>query len=128
MKKRENKRQLNKMFYDRMIQLGYADVTSFALSSEVDISFETCRRLINDDRQDVRYEYVLALMQSLDFTPQEIAAELKRRGDKHIHRLVAESAKGVILTDRQKTIFDKVRKDRTLEDLFIQIIERDGKK
>lgn len=125
MNKKQEKGERNKRFYDRMKLLGYDDVTQFVKRSKIDMSFETCRRIINENRQDVRYEYVVALMQELDFTPEEISFELKKRGDKHIHKLVSDSRKGTILTARQNMIFDKMKKDSSLEDLVIRVIERD---
>jgi hypothetical protein len=98
------------LLYRRMLDLGYADVTEFVRQSKIDLSFETCRRALYDNRQNIRYEYVVRLMQALDFSPQEIASELIERGDTHLHRLVLESQKGTVLTSQEKRLVDAVRK------------------
>ena len=104
----EARKQAN-ILYRRVIDLGYADVTEFVRQSKIDLSFETCRRAIYDNRQNIRYEYVVRLMQALDFTPQEIAAELIERGDESLHRLVLESQKGVVLSSQEKRLLDAAR-------------------
>ena len=52
---------------------------------------------------------IAELMQALDFTPQEIGAELKNRGDRVIHRLISESCEGTMLTAREKKIIGMLR-------------------
>lgn len=123
MMKKARKMQRNTMFYDRMQQLGYENITEFAKSSKTTLSFETCRRAINDSSRDVRNDYIVALMQALDFTPQEIAEELKKRGDEHLHKLVSDSKKGVVLTDRQMVVLKKMKNDKAFEDLIIAMVE-----
>jgi hypothetical protein len=104
----ETRKQAN-IFYKRMVDLGYSDVTEFVRQSKIDLSFETCRRAIYDNRQNIRYEYVVRLMQALDFTPQEISKELITRGDENLHRLVLESQQGIVLTSQEKRLLDSVR-------------------
>lgn len=98
-----------KRLYRRMSELGYKDVTEFVRDTKIDLSFETCRRALHEGRFNIRHEYVVRLMQALDFTPQEIAEELKRRGDEHLHRLVAESSSGTVLSSSERRIINKLR-------------------
>lgn len=123
MKRREEKKQINKLFYNRMKELGFEDITSFARSSTVDISFETIRRAIHDNRHDIRYEYIVALMQSLDFTAEEIANELRARGDEHLHKLVSASAKGIMLSDQESTIITTMRKHKKLIPIMVSLCD-----
>lgn len=97
------------IFFRRMVDRGFADVTEFVRYTKIDLSFETCRRAIYEDRPNIRYEYVVRLMQALEFTPQEIAEELKRRGDQHLHRLVAESTEGTTLSSEEKMLIERLR-------------------
>ena len=88
------------MFFHRMQELGYEDVTEFVRRKhDLDLSFETVRRAIHDDRQTLRYDIVVRLMQALEYTPREIAQELKRRGDTHLYKLVQteHTGKGIEL-------------------------------
>ena len=68
---------------------------------------------------------IAELMLELDFTPAEIAAELKRRGDRVIHRLISESAEGMILTAREKKIVEMLRASTHphLYDVLVSVIE-----
>jgi hypothetical protein len=92
------------LFYKRMRALGYKDTTEFVRAAKIDLSFETCRRALHEGRFNIRHEYVVRLMQALDFTPQEIAEELKRRGDEHLHRLVESSAIASLSASEERLI------------------------
>ena len=104
------KKKERNIFYEKMIQLGYDDVTDFHRQSKIPVSFETCRRAIYMNSQSIEKEHIVIIMQTLDFTPQEIAEELKKRGDKNIYKLVSESPKGMILTSQEKRLIDLLRK------------------
>ena len=92
-----------------MKALGFKDLTEFKKASKTKLSFETCRRAINEGRRNLMPHVVIELMQSMDFTPEEIAAELKARGDKHVYKLVGASSKGMVLSDREKELIDTLR-------------------
>ena len=99
------------MLYQKMRDLGYENITEFQKHHpELQLSFETIRRAILQDSQIIEYIIVAELMQALEATPQEIAAELERRGDHVIHRLVSDSAEGMILSSREKRIINLLRK------------------
>ena len=99
------------LLYRRMRDLGYDNITDFQKHHpELHLSFETIRRAILQDSQIIEYIIVAELMQALEATPQEIAAELERRGDHVIHRLVSDSAEGMILSSREKRIINLLRK------------------
>jgi hypothetical protein len=125
MKKDQKK---NNLFFKRMLDLGYDDVTEFARTSRIPLSFETCRRAIYDNRQNIRLDYIVILMQSLDFTVNEIKEELKARGDKSLHKLISDSEKGVTLNSQEKRIIDKMRKEPDLVPIIIGQINLMGRK
>ncbi|MGD0233279.1 MAG: hypothetical protein ABSC55_01955 [Syntrophorhabdales bacterium] len=98
----------------RMYDLGWPELTDFVRATRLQLSFETCRRAIYDDRQNIRYEYIVRIMQALEFTPEEIAEELKRRGDENLHKLVAESTEGTTLSSEEKMLIGlPIRKSLT---------------
>lgn len=105
----KNKKKERNILYTRMLALGYDDVTEFARNSRIPLSFETCRRAIYDDRQNIRHDYVIVLMQFLDFTTAEIKDELLKRGDKFLHKLISDSEKGVQLNDQETVIIKGLR-------------------
>jgi hypothetical protein len=130
MERRKGKKKSN-LFFERMKDLGYEDVTDFARRSKISLSFETCRRAIHDDRQNISFQYVVVLMQALDFTTQEIGEELKRRGDKHLYKLISDSGKGVLLNSQEKLIIDRLREQADLVPIVTTIVtlrEKKGKK
>ena len=98
-----------KKLFRRMSELGYKDVTEFVRDSKIELSFETCRRALHEGKSNIRHEHIVRLMQALDFTPQEIAEELKRRGDKNLYKLVQDSASGTALTSQERRIINKLR-------------------
>jgi hypothetical protein len=122
MEKKKGKGKAKNLFYQRMKELGYEDVTEFVRMSKITLSFETCRRAIYDDRQNISYEYVVILMQALDFTLPEIREELIRRGDKYLHKLISDSGKGVLLNAQEKSILDRLRKQPDLVPLVTKIV------
>ena len=98
------------LLYRKLIELGYENITQFIREHrEIHLSFETVRRAILQDNPQMENIVIAELMLELDFTPAEIAAELKRRGDRVIHRLVAESCEGTILTGREKKFISLFR-------------------
>jgi hypothetical protein len=115
-KKRDN------IFTRRMRDLGFDDVTEWKRNSKVLLSFETCRRAIYEFSQSIRHDYIVRLMLVLDFTLPEIKEELLRRGDKYLHRLITDSAKGVLLNDQEKAIIEKLRKQTDLVPIVTTIL------
>jgi precorrin-6B methylase 1 len=115
------------LLFKRMETLGFKDVTEFVNDTKVDLSFETCRRALREGRINIRHEYIVRIMQALDFTPQEIAAELKRRGDKHLHLLVQESLTGITLSSQERRIINKLRaaSNPKLYDAVLMVINLD---
>ena len=108
---KKDKKKLGKnIFWQRMDALGYDDVTDFVRGTNVPLSFETARRAIYDDRQNIRHDYIVILMQYLDFTTNEIREELVKRGDKYLHKLIDDSKKGVVLNEQETFILTELRK------------------
>ncbi len=124
--KKDKKKERN-LLYKRMVALGYDDVTEFARTSKVPLSFETCRRAIYDDRQNIRLDYVVVLMQYLDFTTAEIREELLKRGDKFLYKLIDDSKKGVVLNDQEAFIVKGLREQTEMVPVVIAILEQKAK-
>ena len=122
----KHKKEKN-MLYTRMMALGYDDVTDFARNSKVPLSFETCRRAIYENKQNMRHDYIVALMQHLDFTVPEIKEELIRRGDKCLHKLISDSEKGVPLNDQETIIIKGLRERPEIVPAILTILGRDVK-
>ena len=114
------------IFYTRMRALGYKDLTEFRKDTKISLSFETCRRAINEGRRTLSPHVVVELMQTMDFTPEEIAKELKARGDKFVYKLVGASAKGIVLNERESELIDILRNpsDPELFDAIMTIVRR----
>ena len=114
------------IFYTRMRDLGYKDLTEFRKDTKISLSFETCRRAINEGRRTLSPHVVVELMQTMDFTPEEIAKELKARGDKFVYKLVGASAKGSVLNERESELIDILRNpsDPELFDAIMTIVRR----
>jgi hypothetical protein len=112
-----------------MEQLGFDDVTEWKRRTRIDLSFETCRRAIYEWSQNIRHDYIVRLMQALDFTLPEIKDELIRRGDKVLHKLITDSAKGTMLNDEESIIIEGLRKQPDLVPMIRTIVTlRDEKK
>ncbi len=112
------------LFFNRMTDLGYSDITEFYADTKVDLSFETIRRAIHESRMNIRHDFVVRLMQALQFSPEEIATELKKRGDKHIWRLVAESREKLVLTGREQKIIEGLRnKDQAIYSVVSSLVQ-----
>lgn len=123
----KNKKKEKNLLYKRMLALGYDDVTEFARNSKIPLSFETCRRAVYDDRQNIRLDYIVVLMQYLDFTTSEIKEELLKRGDKFLHKLIDDSQKGVVLNDQETFIIKELRDQKEMVPVVIAILEQKSK-
>lgn len=123
----KSKKKEKNLLYTRMLALGYDDVTEFARNSKVLLSFETCRRAIYDDRQNIRLDYVVVLMQFLDFTTAEIRKELLKRGDKFLHKLIDDSQKGVVLNEQETVIIKGLRDQPEMVPIVTTILGREAK-
>jgi hypothetical protein len=126
MKKNKKEKEKN-ILYTRMMALGYDDVTDFARNSKVPLSFETCRRAIYENKQNMRHDYIVALMQHLDFTVPEIKEELLKRGDKCLHKLIDDSKKGVVLNEQETIILKGLRNQPELTPVVLTIISQKDK-
>lgn len=120
----------NNIFSQRMEQLGFVDVTEWKRhAKKLDLSFETCRRAIYEWSQNIRHDYIVRLMQALDFTLPEIKDELIRRGDKVLHKLITDGGKGTLLNDEESAIISRLRKQPDLVPMVRVIVSlRDEKK
>ncbi len=123
MTKEERKERRNNLFYQRMLDLGYDEVTEFVRETKVRLSFETCRRAIYDNRQNINFEQIIILMQALDFTPQDIRRELKARGDKILYKLISDSKKGMVLNRQEKRVIDSMRNIPGVANMFLGHID-----
>jgi hypothetical protein len=123
---KKNKKEKN-LLYTRMLALGYDDVTDFARNSKVPLAFETCRRAIYENLQNIRHDFIVTLMQHLDFTVPEIKEELIRRGDKSLHKLISDSEKGVPLNDQETIIIKGLRERPEIVPAILTILGRDVK-
>jgi len=123
---KKNKKEKN-ILYTRMLALGYDDVTDFARNSKVPLSFETARRAIYENKQNMRHDYIVALMQHLDFTVPEIKEELLKRGDKCLHKLISDSEKGTPLNDQETIIIKGLREQPNMVPAILTILGRDVK-
>ena len=123
---KKNKKEKN-LLYTRMLALGYDDVTDFARNSRVPLAFETCRRAIYENLQNIRHDYIVTLMQHLDFTVPEIKDELIRRGDKCLHKLISDSEKGTPLNDQETIIIKGLRERPEIVPAILTILGRDVK-
>lgn len=117
------KKKVINILLKRMYEVGYKDVTEFAKRSGVGLSFETCRRAMLEDKQNIRLEYVVKIMRFLDFNINDIGSELLRRGDDNLIHLISDSAKGVVLNKQEKEIIDSIRKHNKLIPIFKSIAE-----
>ena len=120
----KTKERAKNRLYQRMLDCGYNDVTDFARRSGISLSFETCRRAIYDNRQNIRLDYVVTLMQHLDFTVSEIKNELKARGDTFLHKLIDDSGDGVILNDQERHILARLREQPELVPVITVIVDQ----
>lgn len=125
---KKDKKKLGKnIFWKRMDALGYDDVTDFVRGTDVPLSFETARRAIYDDRQNIRHDYIVILMQYLDFTTNEIREELIKRGDLYLHKLIDDSKKGVVLNEQETIILKGLRNQPELTPVVLTIISQKDK-
>jgi len=125
---KKDKKKLGKnSFWKRMDALGYDDVTDFVRGSNVPLSFETARRAIYDNRQNIRLDYIIILMQYLDFTTSEIRDELINRGDKYLHKLIDDSKKGVQLNEQETIIIKELRDQPEMVQVVMTILGQKNK-
>lgn len=84
-------KQVQKMLWQRMDELGYRDVMTFLRASGLEdrISFETVRRSLNDEKKPPSPISVGVIMQRLGFGNDEIRATMVELGDSYMHLLVS---------------------------------------
>jgi len=90
----ERKKQIKnvqKMLWNRMDELGYRDVMTFLRASGLEdkISFETVRRSLNDEKKPPSPISVGVIMQRLGFGNDEIRNTMIGLGDSYMHLLVS---------------------------------------
>jgi hypothetical protein len=116
----------------RIKALGYESVSEWVRNNEgrIHLSFETARRAILEERENIRHDYLVRILEGLEFTPQEIAEELKLRGDKHLYKLVVESQSGLVLSSHERRLINKLRMSNNpkLLDVCMSIVQLQEKK
>ena len=131
--KKDKKKLGQNILWKKMETLGFEDVTDFAramnkkLGPTDSVSFETCRRAIYENKQNIRYNYLVIMMQNLDFTTDEIREELIKRGDKYLHKLIDDSKKGVVLNEQEAIILKGLRNQPELTPVVLTIISQKDK-
>lgn len=87
-------KSIQKVLWKRMKERGYQDIMSFLRTSglEDDMSFETVRRTLNDDRRPPSALSVGVIMQRLGFRNQEIIEAMQSLGDTYVYSLITPDA------------------------------------